>query len=42
MLAVVDVFAREGGDWPDNVPKRVAGLGLWFLSALLLVGAIVP
>ncbi|MFM8794554.1 MAG: hypothetical protein ACKOFF_06685 [Acidimicrobiales bacterium] len=42
VLGVVDCFAREGGDWPDNAAKRAGGLVLWAVSALILVGVITP
>ena len=42
VLGVVDCFAREGGEWPDNTVKRAGGFLLWALSALILVGVITP
>ncbi|MEY4365808.1 MAG: hypothetical protein RLZZ305_1152 [Actinomycetota bacterium] len=41
-LALVDTFAREGGEWPETTLKRAGGLVLWFVSALILVGVITP
>ncbi|MFM8793597.1 MAG: hypothetical protein ACKOFF_01700, partial [Acidimicrobiales bacterium] len=41
-LGVIDCFAREGGEWPENWAKRAGGLVLWGMSALILVGAVTP
>ena len=41
ILSVLDTFARSGGDWNNVWPKRLAGVGVWFLCVGLLSGAIV-
>jgi len=42
VLGLIDLVAREGGEWPNNMSKRVVGACLWAYVLLVLVGAVTP
>lgn len=41
-IGMVDIFAREGDEWSSTILTKVAGAGLWTVSALALTGVITP
>ena len=41
LSGVIELFGREGGDWPDTWLKRVAGGLLWLFAVLITLGLLV-
>jgi len=40
LVGIVDLVGREGGEWRDSYPKRIAGLAVWLLAVAVLSGRI--
>jgi hypothetical protein len=42
VVAVVELFGRSGGTWPDTTFKRVSGAIVWLTAVGMVVGWVVP
>jgi len=40
LVGMIDLVGREGGEWQDSYPKRIAGLAVWLLAVAVLSGRI--
>jgi glycine cleavage system regulatory protein len=40
VVGIIDLVAREGGDWKESRLKHVGGLAVWLLAVAVLSGRV--